>query len=340
MITAISKFSVDKLQALAFNVRKLIMLTGNIENYTMTLHSKKKIMKLRLSNAPCSWGIEFADNPTNPAWETVLSETSQAGYKATELGPLGYLPTDPDTLSDKLQQYDLKLIAGTIFKHLHDPSQREAILAYTHETCQVMQPQGAKYMVVIDHVSSPRTDQAGQIEIADRLPHSHWAEMMNTITELSIICQSYGITPVLHPHAGTYIEYRDEIDRAMNDLDANLVKLCVDTGHSIYAGINPAELILSYRDRVEYLHFKDINKLVHDKATAEGIDFYTAIGQGIFCPLGNGCVNFEEIRQTLNDINYDGWVTVEQDVDPALDNSSLEDAQKSLAFIHEKVVQS
>ncbi len=306
----------------------------------MALKPEKNTMKLRLSNAPCSWGIEFANNPTNPYWETVLSETSQAGYKATELGPLGYLPTDPKILGEKLQQYGLKLIAGTIFKHLHDPAQRESILAYTHETCRVMQPQGAKYMVVIDHVSSPRTDQAGQFETADRLSPSQWAEMMQTITELSVICHSYGITPVLHPHAGTYIEYRDEIDRAMNDLDENLVKLCVDSGHCVYAGIDPSELILTYQDRVEYLHFKDINKQVLDKTTAEGINFYSAIGQGIFCPLGKGCVNFEALRQTLNEINYDGWVTVEQDVDPALDNSSLEDAKESLAFIHDKVIQS
>jgi inosose dehydratase len=306
----------------------------------MTIQTNNNAMKLRLSNAPCSWGIEFADNPTNPSWEVVLSETAQAGYKATELGPLGYLPTDSEVLNSKLKQYDLELIAGTIFKHLHVPSQREAILAYTHETCRVMQPQGAKYMVIIDHVSSPRTDQAGQIETADRLPPEQWAEMMQTITELSVICQTYGITPVLHPHAGTYIEYRDEIDRAMNDLDENLVKLCVDSGHCIYAGINPSELIQRYSDRVEYLHFKDINKLVHDKATTGGIDFYTAIGQGIFCPLGNGCVDFEELRETLNNVKYDGWVTVEQDVDPSQDNSSLEDAQESLAFIHNVVIQS
>ena len=76
-------------------------------------------MKLQLSNAPCSWGIEFADNPDNPPWQTVLNEISQAGYKATELGPLGYLPTDSQVLAAKLEENGLGLIAGTIFKHLH-----------------------------------------------------------------------------------------------------------------------------------------------------------------------------------------------------------------------------
>jgi len=296
-------------------------------------------MKLHLSNAPCSWGIEFADNPSNPAWETVLKEISQAGYKATELGPLGYLPTDSTILSSKLQENGLDLIAGTIFKHLHKPEKRADILEYTHATCKLLQAQNAKYMVVIDHVSSPRTDQAGQIETAYRLPLDQWKEMMQTITELSLVCREYNIVPVLHPHAGTFIEYRDEIDRAMNDLDGDLVKLCVDTGHCKYAGIDPAELIESYQDRVAYIHFKDINAEVLSHTVANNVDFYKAIGNGVFCPLGQGCVDFSALRSTLEKINYNGWVTVEQDVDPTKDNSSLKNAQESLEFINRHVIQ-
>ena len=297
-------------------------------------------MKLQLSNAPCSWGIEFADNPDNPPWQTVLNEISQAGYKATELGPLGYLPTDSQVLAAKLEENGLGLIAGTIFKHLHKAEQRDAILQYTHDTCQLLQAQNAKYMVVIDHVSSPRTDQAGQVETAYRLPDEQWQEMMTTISELSMICREYNITPVIHPHAGSFIEYRDEIDRAMQDLDSDLVKLCIDTGHCRYASIDPAELIETYQDRVEYIHFKDINEAVLAHTVANNVDFYKAIGNGVFCPLGQGCVDFNAVRSTLERIQYEGWITVEQDVDPAAkDNSSLENAQLSLQFIEQKFLQ-
>lgn len=296
-------------------------------------------MKLHLSNAPCSWGIEFADNPSNPAWETVLKEIAQAGYKATELGPLGYLPTDANVLATKLAEHDLGLIAGTVFKHLHQPEKRAEILEYTRKTCQLLNAQQAKYMVVIDHVSSPRTDQAGQVETADRLAPEQWTEMMTTITELSLICREYNIVPVLHPHAGTFIEYRDEIDRAMQDLDSDLVKLCIDTGHCKYAGINPSEIITNYQDRVAYIHFKDINEAVLADTVKNHVDFYKAIGNGVFCPLGQGCVDFAELRKTLEAIQYDGWVTVEQDVDPAKDNSALENARESLQFITQHFLQ-
>jgi len=56
-------------------------------------------MNIQLSNAPCSWGIEFVDAPKNPPWKRVLSEIQQAGYAGTELGPLGYLPTDINQLT-------------------------------------------------------------------------------------------------------------------------------------------------------------------------------------------------------------------------------------------------
>ena len=108
-------------------------------------------MQIKLANAPCSWGIEFADNPANPPWFTVLDELSGAGFNATELGPLGYLPTSSDTLAEALEQRGLSLVAGTIFKHLHDPEQRQQILDYTRATCEVLKPQQGSYMVIIDH---------------------------------------------------------------------------------------------------------------------------------------------------------------------------------------------
>ena len=300
---------------------------------------KDILMQIKLSNAPCSWGIEFADNPANPSWQTVLDEIAGAGFKATELGPLNYLPTEQAALASALDSRGLELIAGTIFKHLHDASRRQEILDYTRATCEVLKPQQGNYMVIIDHVSSPRTDEAGQQETATRLNDEQWNEMMVTIRQVAEICQEYDVMPVLHPHAGTYIEYRDEVDRAMKELDSDLVKLCIDTGHCTYAGIDPAELIRTYGERVAYIHFKDIQAPVLENVVKDGIDFYTAIGQGVFCPLGQGCVDFDAVRESLESIGYQGWITVEQDVDPTKDNSALENARESREFIERSILE-
>lgn len=290
-------------------------------------------MKLRLSNAPCSWGVEFAGNPDNPPWHKVLDDIREAGYGATELGPLGYLPTDTGELREAMEARGLKLLAGTLFQHLHDPSKRQDILDVTRRSCEILQPLGAEFMVVIDHVDSPRTDQAGQVETATRLEGDDWKGMMDTVREAAKICVDHGITPTLHPHTGTFIEYRDELDRAMDDLDESLMSLVIDTGHCQYASIDPAGVIRDYAPRVKYLHFKDIDASIHQRVVDEKIDFYKAVGAGVFTPLGEGCVDFAAVKQVLTDIEFDGWVTVEQDIDPTKPADPLRDARQSREFI-------
>lgn len=295
-------------------------------------------MKLQLSNAPCSWGVEFVDSPKNPTWDHVLNDIHQANYGATELGPLGYLPTDTGLLKNALEQRSLKLIAGTLFHHLHDKTKRGEILDFTRRSCELLQALDAKYMVVIDHVVSPRTDQAGQVETATRLDNDDWNAMMETIRQASSICLDHGITPTLHAHTGTFLEYKDELDRAMQELDENLVSLCIDTGHCYYAGMQPQDVIRQYADRVKYLHFKDINPNIHQRVTRDSIDFYRAISEGIFCPLGQGGVDFGAVRRALIEVGYQGWVTVEQDMDPAVDSDPLRNAINSREFIEQQII--
>ena len=75
-------------------------------------------MSIRIGNAPCSWGVEFADDERNPTWQTVLQECSAAGYTGIELGPVGYMPEDPSVLADALAENNLELIGGVVFLSL------------------------------------------------------------------------------------------------------------------------------------------------------------------------------------------------------------------------------
>ena len=291
-------------------------------------------MNIQLSNAPCSWGIEFVDAPKNPPWERVLSEIQQAGYAGTELGPLGYLPTDVNQLKDTLLKHELDIVAGTLFKHLHRANDYENIIDFTKRSCDLLQQVNAKYMVIISHVCSPRTDQAGQIKTATRLNTQEWQQMMKTINDCAEICLDHNIIPTLHAHTGSYIEYEDELERAASDLDADKVKLCIDTGHCAYAGMDPAKIIRHYADRVAYIHFKDIKADIHKHTIANSIDFYSAITNGIFCPIGQGCVDFDDVFSALREIKFEGWATVEQDIDPESPHSPMEFAIDSKNYIN------
>jgi len=96
---------------------------------------KKDENMIKIGNAPCSWGVEFADDARNPAWTTVLKENAYAGYKGIELGPVGFMPEDASVLAEELAKHDQTLIGGVVFRAFHDPAQWDDVLDGATRTC-------------------------------------------------------------------------------------------------------------------------------------------------------------------------------------------------------------
>ena len=288
----------------------------------------------RLANAPCSWGVDFADRPENPDWRRVLDEAAAAGFSAIDLGPVGYFPPDPSQLADELVRRNLSLSAGGLFDPLADPAAFDGVIGKTRRTCAILKALNAPRLVIIDCVSEARGDTAGRSSAARRLSPTEWKDMIGRIVELARIAwNEYGVTSTLHAHAGTNIEFEDELDRAMADAPENLLGLCVDTGHSAYAGIDPVKLIHKYGKRIGHMHLKDVDPQVRASCLAGEIDFFGAIAKGIFCPLGRGMVEFAAVRDALAEIGYGGVAVVEQDVDPSSGSGPRENARQSYAFL-------
>jgi inosose dehydratase len=141
------------------------------------------------------------------------------------------------------------------------------------------------------------------------------------------------LTAAIHPHVGTHIEFEDEVDRALADLDPTLVGLCADTGHSLYAGIDPAALLHRHGGRLAYMHFKDIDLTRLAAAREEKLSFYQAVARGIFRPLGDGSVDFAAVSERLTEVGYTGWATVEQDRLPDDSSAPVDEARRSLEFL-------
>jgi inosose dehydratase len=111
------------------------------------------------------------------------------------------------------------------------------------------------------------------------------------------------------------------------------LKLCLDTGHSHYAGFDPVAFMKRHRERLAYVHFKDIDPKVRADAVAKRTGFYDACAQGIFCNLGKGMTDFRAVRDLLVSTGYEGWCTVEQDCDPAGPTSPIDDARANRAYL-------
>lgn len=292
-------------------------------------------MAIKIGNAPCSWGVEFADDPRNPPWRDVLRQCAEAGYKGIELGPVGYMPEDPALVADALAENDLSLIGGVVFRPFHDADKWDEVLDASVRTCEALVAHGAKHLVLIDSISPRRAPTAGRADAAEQMDTAEWTAFRDRIAHVARMgAEDYGLTVGMHAHAAGFMDFEPELERLLDEVDESILKICFDTGHHSYAGFDPVAFMKRHIDRISYMHFKDIDPAVKADVIAKGTGFYDACGQGIFCNLGDGDVDFLRVRQILLDAGFDGWCTVEQDCDPTLpDTDSLRDAKINRAYL-------
>jgi inosose dehydratase len=270
-------------------------------------------VKIRLANAPVSWGIMEVET-WSPllAYSTFLEELKSAGYEGTELGPYGYLPTDPLALAAELRRRVLTLTAAFVPLRLKEPG---VGLARVQAIGRLLQALGARYLVLSDALWPEREAVAGRVaQNGPRLTDSDWTAVAANVRAVSELTAGLGLRCVFHHHAGTYIETPGEVARL---IELTGISLCLDTGHYVYGGGDPVEAVRAFGRRVEYLHFKDVDPVRLRAAHLAGLSFLDGVRAGVFCELGTGCVLFRELFSGLEKIGYDGWAVVEQDVDAA-----------------------
>ncbi|EJL04119.1 xylose isomerase domain protein TIM barrel [Pseudomonas fluorescens Q2-87] len=302
-------------------------------------------MPIHISTAPCCWGVDDVDNPDLPPWRNVLGEAAEAGYQGIELGPYGYLPLDADVVNAALADNCLRVVAGTIFDDLTTPAKLPSLLRQAHDICALLKQLPAiekepgqrfagPYLVIIDWGHEHRDYAAGHSEQAQRLDDAAWQTMMGHIRAIcDIAWNDYGIRPVIHPHAGGHIEFADELARLVEDIPDEVAGLCLDTGHLYYAGMDPAASLQAYAHRLDYIHFKDIDQAVFDQVMNERITFFDACGKGVMCPIGRGVIDYPHLYRLVRSLDYQGYITVEQERDPRNANGSLDDVRSSRTYL-------
>ncbi|WP_299651339.1 TIM barrel protein [uncultured Jannaschia sp.] len=301
-------------------------------------------MHVTITTAPCCWGVDDVHNPHLPDWRLVLDEAAAAGYGGLELGPYGYMPLDLATVAEALRSRGLAIVAGTIFDNLVAPENRDSLVRQAQAICALVSrlPQPSPvpgqryptpYLTVMDWGHDERDYAAGHSDRAPRLLDAAWAGMVGNIRAIAGVAAAHGMRPVIHPHAGGYIEFGDEIERIVADVPADIAGLCLDTGHLWYAGMDPVAMIERHADRTDYIHFKDIDRGVFDRVMGERIRFFEACAQGVMCPIGRGLIDYPAIRDLLERIAYGGFITVEQERDPRNAAGSIADVKASRDYL-------
>ena len=299
---------------------------------------------LRVGNAPCSWGtLEFDGvGGEQIGYGRMLDELAETGYTGTELGDWGYMPADPTALAAELARRGLVMLGAFVPVALKDRQAHADGVAAAVKTARLLAAVATEpkpYLVLADDNGAvdERTRNAGRVTPQMGLSVAEWrvfGEGANRVAQA--VRDETGLQTVFHHHCAGYVETPDEIARFLEMTDPRLVGLVFDTGHYAYgAGLGPVDVVAGltrFRDRVWYMHLKDCHPQVAKAAREQGWDYFEALRHGVFCELGQGCVDFAAALRWLKAAGYEGYTLVEQDVLPGM-GAPKESARRNREYL-------
>jgi inosose dehydratase len=264
------------------------------------------LASIHLATAPVSWGImEETDDTHWPTWQQVLDEIAQLGFNGTELGPYGFYPTDPARLRDELAQRNLTLTSAFVPVGLFEERRQENDIKLARDVAKLLKALNCPYIVLADAMRP-----AGAPD-ADMDDWKKAAQLMESLARE--FRNDMGLDTVFHLEAGSRLETPAHMDLLAELTDPALIGICLDTGHHAYSGGDPRAAIAKHGKRIRYFHLKDLNVQIAQRVKTEGLDFYSAVREGIFPPIGTGSVDIRGVIDDVKGLGYEGWIVVEQD---------------------------
>lgn len=291
-------------------------------------------MDIKIGSAPDSWGVWFPSDPRQTPWNRFMDEIAEAGYTWTELGPLGYLPTDPATLQAELDKRGLKVSGSFVMAHFEDADAWPETEKQALGMGELLASVGSQYVVLIDDVYTNLF--TGEPLRPSTLTDTQWQTFVETVHRLAALAKrEFGLMAVYHPHAETHVEYEHQIERLLRDTDPSLIYLCLDTGHHAYRGGDPVAFMRKHHERIPYLHLKSVDPDMQKRVETENIPFALAVAQDMFSEPSVGKVDFPAFRDLLREVNFSGFGIVEQDMFPAPFDKPLPIAKRTRAYLRE-----
>ncbi len=300
--------------------------------------------RLRLGNAPCSWGtLEFEQTDHSEKqvpFEQMLDELAETGYTGTELGDWGYMPTDPALLRSELAHRQLVMLAGFVPVELKNPAAYEDGLAAVLRVARLLAAVATErkpYLVLADNNGSvpERVAEAGRIRPQAQLSPAEWAIFASNANRLAAeICSRTSLKTVFHHHCAGYVETPEEIARFLDLTDPKLIGLVFDTGHYAYGSgnWNVVEGLTASGTAFGMYTRRICSVSIAARARAERWDYFQALRHGIFSELGKGDIDFSTVLRWLKNRCYDGYLLIEQDILPGM-GTPKERARRNREFL-------
>jgi inosose dehydratase len=284
--------------------------------------------RLRLGSCPDSWGVWFPDDPAQTPWQRFLDELAEADYRWLELGPYGYLPTDPARLREEVDRRGLRVSGQAVFGALHDPDRWQGDLRDARRVAELVTAMGASHVVLLPADAGPNPPE---------LDPDQWRTLVDRTMELGrILKEEHGVAAVFHPHADSHVGIQPQIERFLDETDPASVNLCLDTGHVAYYQGDNLELIRKYPDRIGYLHLKQADPAVIEQVKTEGLRFAEAVRRGAMCEPPKGEPAMEALLDAVDrHLDRDLFAIVEQDLYPCDPDDPLPIATRTCMYFRQ-----
>ena len=274
-------------------------------------------MSIKLGVAPIAWSND--DMPElggETTLEQCLSEASRAGFTGIESG--GKFPKNSKELLPKLEKENLQLCSGWYGASLLKNTPKEEF-KLMREQLNLFKDCKSPCMVFAEVTKSIQGDPNTPLSQKPKLTDDEWKLLISRINEIGKMLLDENMPLAYHHHMGTVIETESETRRLIESTNDD-VKLLVDTGHMLFAGGNSIKLTEDFIERIIHVHCKDIRKDVLEKSLKNDSTFRQAFLDGAFTVPGDGCIDYKPFLTILKKMNYEGWLVVEAEQDPAKAN--------------------
>jgi inosose dehydratase len=290
-------------------------------------------MVVQLGTAPDSWGVWNPSDDKQTPWHRFMDEAALAGYVRIELGPFGYLPTDPTVLRSELAKRNLTLSGGTFGGALHKAEALPDLEEQVRTVGDLVGEMGGGYLVLLPAAYRDETGPSTEPRVLNEDNWHRFVETSNRLGRLALERFGGRLKVIFHSHADSHVETVEQVERYLDATDPNLVGLCLDTGHYAYRNGDSVDLMRRRHDRIPYLHIKTVQADKLRQAHEQDLSFPQAVGMGVFCEPGDGTVDFPALKTVLDSIDFDGYAIVEHDLYPCAFDVPLPIATRTRAYL-------
>jgi inosose dehydratase len=249
-------------------------------------------------------------------FEQCVSEIALAGYEGTALGHK--FPGDALALRRALDLRGLTVCSAWVGTYFTANQMRQQTVDEFICQLKFLKPFGSADLVVAELGHAVHQQSVGALDNKPHFDDRQWASLLAGLNELGRRAADQGMRVAYHPHVGTGVQNRDEIDRLVHGTK-DAVTLLLDTAHLSYAGVDPLGVVQTFGERIFHVHLKGLRKKVRDESVRIGRSFLDSIMAGVFTVPGDpeNAIDFDPILRALVEKGFHGWLVVEAEQDPA-----------------------